>query len=83
MQSMITMLEDNGIMKQSQFILTSLLLLVSSFAWSANPIHNIVDESVPMMADGSSATLDDVKKAIIAGCQRKGWTAVLDGDAQI
>jgi hypothetical protein len=77
------MLEDNGIMKQSQFILTSLLLLVSSFAWSAKPIHNIVDESVPMMADGSSATLEDVKKAIITGCERKGWNATLDGDAQI
>ena len=70
-------------MKQNQYILASLLLLVSSFAWGAKPIHNIVDESVPMMTDGSSATLEDVKKAIIAGCKRRGWKAVLGGDAQI
>ena len=77
------MLEDNGIMKQSQYILASLLLLVSSYAWGAKPIQNIVDESVPIIADGSSATLEDVKKAIIAGCKLKGWKAVLDGDTQI
>ena len=70
-------------MKQSQYILASLLLLVSSFAWGAKPIQNIVDEPVPLLIDGSSATLDDVKKAIISGCQRKGWNAVLDGDTQI
>ena len=77
------MLEDNGIMKQSQYILAGLLLLMTSFAWGAKPIHNIVDESVSLMADGSSATLEDVKKAIIAGCKLRGWKAVLDGDAQI
>ena len=77
------MLEDNGIMKQSQYILAGLLLLLSSFAWGAKPIYNVVDEPVPLMADGSSATLEEVKKAIIAGCKRKGWTAALDGDTQI
>ena len=70
-------------MKRGQYILASLLILMSSFAWGAKPIQNIVDEPVPLSIDGSSATLDDVKKAIIAGCQRKGWTAALDGDTQI
>ncbi len=70
-------------MKQSQYILASLLILMSSFAWGAKPIHNIVNEPVPLLINGSSATLDDVKKAIISGCQRRGWSAVLDGDAQI
>lgn len=70
-------------MKQSQYILASLLILMSSIAWGAKPIHNIVAEPVPLLIDGSSATLDDVKKAIIAGCQQRGWNAVLDGDKQI
>jgi len=70
-------------MKQNQTILASLLILMTSLAWGAKPIHNIVDEPVPLMIDGSSATLDDVKKAIVNGCQRKGWDAVLDDDTQI
>ena len=70
-------------MKMSKHILFGLLLLGTTLAWAAKPILNIVDEPVPASFDGSSVTLDDVKKAIIAGCRRKGWTPVMDGDAQI
>jgi hypothetical protein len=70
-------------MKQSKYLFSSLLLVATSFAWADKPIHNVVDEPVPITFDGSSRTMDDVKQAIIAGCQRRGWTPVADGDAQI
>lgn len=70
-------------MKLSKHIVLGLLLIGSMVVWAAKPIHNVVDEPVPVRLDGSSPTLEEVKKAIIAGCQRRGWTAVLDGDTQI
>lgn len=59
------------------------LLIATSFVWGAKPIQNIVDEPVSARLDGSSRSLEDVKQAIIAGCQQKNWKPALDGDAQI
>jgi hypothetical protein len=70
-------------MKLRGYVLVGLLLIGATSAWAAKPIHNILDQPVPVRVDGSSPTLDEVRKAIIAGCQRRGWTAVLDGDAQV
>ena len=73
----------SGVMKKNKYVFAALLLVMASFAWAAKPILNIVDEPLPLRVDSSSATLDDVKKAIISGCLEKGWTPVADGDTQI
>lgn len=70
-------------MRKRTYLFATVLLVLTSFAWAAKPILNIVDEPWPLRADGSSATLDGAKEAIIAGCLDKGWTPVADGDAQI
>jgi hypothetical protein len=59
------------------------ILIATSVAWADAPIRNIVDEAVPSRLDGTLRTLDEVKEAIVTGCQRKGWRPVLDGEAQI
>lgn len=59
------------------------ILIATSVAWADAPIRNIVDEAVPSRLDGTSRTLDEVKEAVVTGCQRKGWRPVLDGEAQI
>lgn len=58
-------------------------LLVSVDAWGAKPIHNIENEAVPAMLDGSPRNLDQVRGAIINGCRQKGWTPLFDGEAQL
>ena len=70
-------------MKISKHIILGLLLIGTSVAWAAKPIHNIVDEVVPVRLDGTPYTLEQVKEAIIAGCTRRGWRPVLDGETQI
>lgn len=70
-------------MKFGKHILVGIVLIGASIAWAAKPIHNIVDEAVPSRLDGTPRTLEEVKEAIVAGCQRKGWQPALDGDTQI
>jgi len=70
-------------MTLGKYIALGFILIATSVAWAAAPIHNIVDEAVPSRLDGTPRTLDEVKEAIVKGCQRKGWQPVLDGEAQI
>ena len=74
---------NRKVMKQRKYILAILALVLGPLAWAAKPIHNVIDQPVPVIFDGSSRTLEEVKAAIIAGCQRRGWTATLDSDEQI
>lgn len=70
-------------MKLGKYMALGFILFVTSIAWAAAPIHNIVDEPVPLRLDATQRTVDEVKEAIVKGCQRKGWRPVLDGEAQI
>ena len=70
-------------MKMNKYFLAVLVLMLASIAWAAKPIHNIVDEAVPVKNDGSGRTADEVKEAMIAGCKRRSWSPVIDRDAQI
>lgn len=70
-------------MTLGKYLPLGFILIATSIAWADAPIHNIVDEAVPTRLDGTLRTLDEVKEAIVKGCQRKGWRPVLDGEAQI
>ena len=59
------------------------ILIATSIAWADAPIHNIADEPVPTRLDGTPRTLEEVKEAVVKGCQRKGWRPVLDGETQL
>ena len=70
-------------MTLGKYLPLGFIVIATSIAWADAPIHNIVDEAVPKRLEGTSRTLDEVKEAIVKGCQRKGWRPVLDGEAQI
>ena len=55
---------------------------MSSVAIAAK-VENLIDVQVPANIDGSSPSVEDVKKAILAGCKRKGWIPVVDEDGNI
>jgi hypothetical protein len=53
------------------------LFFASESILAAKPIENLIDVAVPMHADGTFFSMDEVKEAIIAGCAKKGWIPVL------
>lgn len=70
-------------MKLQMIAVLAVFLLVSVDAWGAKPIQNIEHEAVPSRLDGSPRSIDEVRDAIVNGCRGKGWTPVLDGEAQV
>lgn len=65
-------------------IMFSLILIAGGTGCATSqPIENIVDRPVPVNVDGSARALEEVKAAIIEGCQAKRWSAVMDGGARI
>lgn len=46
-------------------------------------LMNIENRPVPVNVDGSAHSHDDVQRAVIAGCKRRGWTPVMDGEARV
>ena len=62
---------------------TFILIAGGSGCATSQPIENIVDRPVPVNVDGSARALEEVKAAIIEGCQAKRWSAVMDGGARI
>jgi hypothetical protein len=56
-------------------IITSLLTLLFLSACSTQqPIHNISTSPIPLRTNGSMLTVEEVKKAIFAAANFKGWT---------
>ena len=70
-------------MKSYRAFFLLFLLLIASVLHADEPIENLIDIAVGVNLDGSNPSLDDVSRAIIAGCRIKGWTPVLDGDNKI
>jgi len=70
-------------MTLGKYFLLGFTLFVTSIAWAAEPIHNIVDEAVPIRFDGNPRTIEDVQNAVVKGCQRKGWSPVPAGENEI
>ena len=52
-----------------------LLLLVIIPSCTSQPVMNLKNEPLPTLADGSTFTKEQVRKAIIEGCRRRGWVA--------
>jgi hypothetical protein len=64
-------------------ILIALLLALPTATFAAEPIKNLVDVPLPIKVDGSPRTLQEVRQAIVQGCQVRGWTPVDDGPQKI
>lgn len=52
-----------------------LLLVVIPSCSTSRPVLNLKNEPLPTLADGSKYTKEQVRKAIIEGCRRRGWVA--------
>ena len=65
-------------MKLAKFLLTVVLLVSSGIALAAKPIEKLIDVPVPTNTDGSSRSIEEVRGAIMSGCQKKRWNPVLD-----
>ena len=70
-------------MKISKTLPLLLLFLLSAPLEAAKPIGNLIDVSVPQNEDGSYPSLNDVRRAIIAGCQVKGWQPIQESKDRI
>lgn len=66
----------------TKYVSIAILLVLSSVAIAAK-VENLIDLHVPASIDGSSPSVEDVKKAILAGCKRKRWIPVVDEDGNI
>lgn len=64
-------------MKYRELVVYPFLLLLSLPLYAAQPIDNLLDVSIPTQVDGSLLSMDEVREAIVAGCQVKGWSPVL------
>jgi len=73
---------QNGGAKVTKFVSITILLAMSSVAIAAK-VENLIDVQVPANIDGSSPSVEDVKKAILAGCKKKRWAPVIDEDGNI
>ena len=67
-----------------RFVLALVLLsAIITTGCTTKALMNIVDRPVPIAADGSSRNIEEVQAAVINGCNNRGWTPVMDGDAQV
>lgn len=60
-------------------LLSVVLAVLPSLSFAAEPVLNLNDVLLPARLDGSAYALEDVRKAILLGCQRRGWTPVDNG----
>lgn len=60
-------------------LLSFALVIVPSLSFAAEPVLNLNDVLLPAKLDGGAYAPEDVRKAILLGCQRRGWTAVDNG----
>jgi hypothetical protein len=61
-------------------LLTTILLLAAAPARAATPVMNMIDVPVPIQPDGSRYPIEDVRAAIIQGCQAQRWSVEITGD---
>ena len=66
-----------------QLLTIILCLLVPLQVQAGHPIKDLLDVRVPVKLDGSAYSVEEVRRAIIAGAQRRGWTPRLEGDSKI
>ncbi|MDH3691235.1 MAG: SHOCT domain-containing protein [Gammaproteobacteria bacterium] len=59
------------------------LLLVPLASIAGSPIEDMIDVPVPIRTDGGQYSIDQVRAAIIQGCQARRWTAEIAGDKLI
>lgn len=59
------------------------LLLVIIPSCTSQPVTNLKNEPLPTLADGSTYTKEQVRKAIINACSRRGWVAQLKEEGLI
>jgi hypothetical protein len=71
------------IMKLSKILPILPLLFLSGALEAAKPIQNLIDVSVPQNEDGSYPSLNEVRLAIIAGCNAKGWQPIQESKEMI
>ena len=64
-------------------LLTVVFMLISAPSSAASPIQNMIDVPVPIRTDGSQYSIDEVRAAIIQGCQTRRWTAEIAGEEAI
>lgn len=67
-------------MKKIQAFCLLLILILPMHLQAAKPILNLLDVPVTVNADGSVPTVEDVRKAVIAGCVVRGWTPMMESD---
>jgi len=60
-----------------------ILLLAPLASQAAKPILNLRDVPVPIYADGSTPTLEEVRTAIVEACLARRWVPVLDGEGNV
>lgn len=70
-------------MKLAIAAMCTVLLVLPANANAAKPIENLIDMPVPAKVDGSPRTIEEVRKAIILGCQARGWTPADDGEQKM
>ncbi len=58
-------------------------LLVPLQVRAGRPINDLLDVRVPAKLGGSAYSVEEVRRTIIAGAQRRGWTPQLEGDSKI
>jgi hypothetical protein len=51
--------------------------------YTIGPVLNLKNEPLPTSADGSTYTKEQVRKAILEGCRRRGWVAQLKEEGLI
>ena len=70
-----------------KILLLTLTLLSLSFAtfsaFAVQPVKDLLDVAVPINADGTAISLENVKTAIITACKARGWTPVISGSNEI
>src|SRR5262245_28305827 len=76
--------------RRKGFLMTSLrlfavilCLLVPLQVRAGQPINDLLNVPVPVKLDGSAYSVEEVRRAIIAGSQRRGWTPRLEGNSKI
>ena len=55
-------------------IACAVILAAPAAAYAATPIENLIDMPIPMKADGTERTLEEVRKGISIGCKERGWS---------
>lgn len=70
-------------MKKEALTVLFIVLLVPALSFATKPITNIIDAPVPIKIDGSKYAIEEVRAAIIQGCQSRDWTVQIVDEGTI